>query len=245
MSESRRNPLELERARLGELSEAHAARVRSERHAELRALEAEDRVEQKALFEKLSPAAFRKRVEARVEKAPAKPALVWAPMLAVAVALLMWAVPSRETQRPNAAEVTRTKGMAPVLQVFRKRGKDSEELHPGAHARANDVLQLRYAAAGRPYGLILSLDGASAVTVHVPGPGLEPSGAHLLDRAYVLDTAPGFERFVLITSANPFDPAQVIQAAETLARDGRASTAPLALPEGLEQTSFLLRKDVP
>jgi hypothetical protein len=52
-----------------------------------------------------------------------------------------------------------------------------------------------------------------------------------------------FERFFFVTSAVPIDVRAVLEAATDLARDpGRAEGTDLALPPGLGQTSFLVRK---
>src|SRR5271157_461441 len=53
----------------------------------------------------------------------------------------------------RAPDVTRLKGVAPHLLVFRKTtGGGAEELRPGAVARRGDVLQLSYAAGDAKYG---------------------------------------------------------------------------------------------
>ncbi|MCY1036802.1 ActD-like protein [Corallococcus sp. BB11-1] len=146
-------------------------------------------------------------------------------------------------------EPTRIKGLQPRLDVHRQAAAGTERLTDGAPARAGDVVQLSYTAAGKAHGVILSVDGRGAVTVHQPDSGpasaaLERSGTHLLPRAYELDDAPAFERFFLITADAPFDLDGVLSAARVLAASPEARTAPLSLPAdvGLGQTSFLLEK---
>jgi hypothetical protein len=86
------------------------------------------------------------------------------------------------------------------------------------------------------------------VTVHFPSGaatagGLEPKGETLLPFAYELDDAPGFERFFLVTSREPFPVEVVVGAAERLAAEPeRARLAPLELPGKLEQSSIVLSK---
>ncbi|HEY0840889.1 MAG TPA: ActD-like protein, partial [Vulgatibacter sp.] len=97
------------------------------------------------------------------------------------------------------------------------------------------------------FGVIVSLDGAGAVTLHLPASGnasaaLDAQGATPLPQAYELDDAPSFERFVLVASDSPFEVDTVLQAARTLVSGADAATSPLALPEGLEQTSVVVRK---
>ncbi len=146
-------------------------------------------------------------------------------------------------------EVTRIKGLDAGLKLHRRRGNQSEELRNGAHVRAGDVLQLSYVRSGRAYGVIASLDGAGAITEHLPRAGavaaeLQGSGAVPLDHAYELDDAPDFERFFFVTSSKPFDTSVVIEAIRVLAKDpGGARTGALSLPAGLEQSSFFVEKE--
>ncbi|HLT39755.1 MAG TPA: hypothetical protein VK034_25910, partial [Enhygromyxa sp.] len=113
--------------------------------------------------------------------------------------------------------------------------------------------QVSYVPAGRREGVIVSIDGAQAVTLHHPSDAAaEPSlidGQEIpLAHAYELDDAPGFERFVLVTrDGGPIAVAEVIAAAEQLAADPeQARTAPLSLTgEGWMQHSILLPKPAP
>jgi hypothetical protein len=140
------------------------------------------------------------------------------------------------------------------LWVYRQRtvasDQEPESLSNGARAARGDLLQLAYAAGpdGR-YGVLLSLDGAGRVTQHLPEPGASaaatlrsPNEIHL-PSAYELDDAPGFERFLFITSPQPFPVAAALDAARSLAGQGQsARTAPLPLPPAFHQTSVLLHK---
>jgi hypothetical protein len=65
----------------------------------------------------------------------------------------------------------------------------------------------------------------------------------MLEYAYQLDDAPGFERFFLVTSDRALSVAEVLEAGRRLASDPRqARRANLGLPAGLEQWSVLLAK---
>ncbi|MFP2928788.1 hypothetical protein ACLESO_27045 [Pyxidicoccus sp. 3LG] len=170
------------------------------------------------------------------------------------VALFVLALPSEQdgvgeggSTSGDPVEVTRIKGLEPQLVVHRQAAAGPERLTEGAPAAAGDVVQLAYVAAGRTHGVILSVDGRGAVTVHAPDVGtqaaaLAPSGTHSLPRAYELDDAPGFERFFFVASEAPFDVEPVLAAARALAQGPAAHTAPLSLPEGLTQVSFTLEK---
>jgi hypothetical protein len=150
--------------------------------------------------------------------------------------------------RVDVPAETRIKGLRPHLEVFRQTPAGIESLPEGAMAHEGDLVQLTYQAAGRPFGVIVSIDGRGTVTVHHPREGgaaarLDPGEAARLSSAYRLDDAPDWERFVLVTAERPFEVASVVEAAARLAAAGDAGTGPLALPSSLEQSSFTLRKD--
>ncbi|QSQ27021.1 ActD protein [Pyxidicoccus parkwayensis] len=136
----------------------------------------------------------------------------------------------------------------PMLRIHRQGATEPELLTNHATARRGDVLQLSYISAGRPYGVVVSMDGRGAVTLHHPATltgstALNPGDAVTLDHAYELDDAPGFERFVFVTSSAPLDVAMVLESAHVLARQPfEARTRPLPLPDTLAQTSFTLEK---
>ncbi len=175
---------------------------------------------------------------------------------AVAVALLLVVILPRTTgpgsgapaRRMSAVQASgnRIKGLAPSLKLFRKTAEGSEALADSALASPGDLIRVGYAAAGRPWGAILSIDGRGALTVHFPAGGLQAAALRsgetvLLDSAFKLDDAPRWERFYLITADAPFEIAAVLGAA----RRAAARSAPpdsLPLPSGLHQCVFSLRK---
>jgi anti-sigma factor RsiW len=186
--------------------------------------------------------------------ATASPAPSWGRRLAFAAAASLAVASVAVFVRPHGGgglEVpaeTRIKGLRPRLGVFRQTPAGIEALAEGALAREGDLVQLTYQAAGRPFGVILSIDGRGTVTVHHPRDGrqaarLVPGQPVRLSFAYRLDDAPGWERFVLVTAERPFDVAPVADAAARLAASGAPGTAPLVLPSSLEQSSFTLTKD--
>ena len=120
----------------------------------------------------------------------------------------------------------RLKGAATALSAWRKVGDGAERLVEGAAARAGDVVQLSYVAAGARYGVILSIDGRGVVTFHLPegweggaarSPALDAGGEITLASAYELDDAPSFERFFLVYGEVPFDVSAAADAARRLA----------------------------
>jgi anti-sigma factor RsiW len=165
--------------------------------------------------------------------------------LASCLALAATGVVLLPGRAPNAKEdTTRVKGLAPRLFVYRKAPTGAEELAAGSAARENDVVQLAYQAAGRHFGAIVSIDGRGVVTRHLPAAGdlaspLKTGPLFALPEAYRLDDAPGFERFYFVTADQPFAVDLVLNAlSHPAGAEGR-----LALPTGLDEYSFALRKE--
>jgi len=160
---------------------------------------------------------------------------------------------------PSATDEVILKGdelRSPRLLVYRQRpGRvpgttSSERLSDGARANLGDLLQLSYDKAPEGlFGVLLSIDGAGRVTQHLPEEGAR-SAAPLtsvreapLPSAYELDDAPSFERFLLVTSTQPFAVEAVLDATRALAARGAAAeSAPLAIGPSFHQTSILLHK---
>jgi hypothetical protein len=180
----------------------------------------------------------------------------WTAAAAAAIALVVVALP-RTADRPidtapargaDAGE-DRIKGLRPTLAMYRRTADGSETLADGAVARPGDLLRVGYRAAGRRYGVILSLDGRGSVTLHLPPDGqqavpLERDTTVLLDRSYELDDAPRWERFYFITANAPFTVAPIVAAARQAAASHHEAPAPaLALPQTLEQSTFSLQKE--
>jgi hypothetical protein len=158
---------------------------------------------------------------------------------------------------PSETGTDRIKGTAasgrPALAVYRRTNDGSEQLADGTVAHAGDLIRVGYRSAGHTYGVIVSIDGAGAVTMHLP-----PAGTHaaalkneptvLLDQAYELDDAPRWERFYFVTGDAAFDAAPVLQAARDAANAHSQQPPPdLALPptvaQSLEQAGFTLQKE--
>ncbi len=180
---------------------------------------------------------------------------IWMPAgaaLAVVLAIVVLNRPSDDPLRPLPTETTRVKGLRPHLLIFAKPDSKTPAtaLAEGSVVRAHTLLQIAYVSAGRPFGVVVSLDGRGTATLHHPAAvsqsaQLQAGGQVLLPSAYELDDAPHFERFFFVTGATPIDAAMVLAAARQLAADtARARNVALPLPAGLEQTSLLLRKQL-
>jgi hypothetical protein len=257
MSELRESPtrLEIERWLLGELTDAERSRVESALSTEEQArLRREDGELRSALLARQSPAEFARRVRAR---RPARRSAMWiaAPALTAAAALVavLQSAPAEQSGTPpsvvDEAPGERSKGLRPQIHVYRRTERDVEELHEGATVHPHDLLQLGYVGAGRRFGALISIDGAGAVTTHLPSSGsvataLAHHGEQLLPSAYELDAAPRFERFLFVTADEPFDLAPLLDVARKLPRD-RAESGPLPLAPRFAQQSLRLRKELP
>lgn len=259
---------QLERYRLGELPDAEAARIRralmedADARARLAAIEKSDA----EILEEHPPAQMAALIRAGLAiseaTAPARPAQArpWllraAPLGALGALAVILAVavgrPLLVDTRPDAGEsdVVRLKGLTPRLVLFRKTAGGGEALADGATAHPGDVVQVAYQAAGRRFGVIVSVDGRGAVTLHLPktagkAAALAAGGPIVLDTAYELDDAPRWERFYLTVSDAPFDTTSVVEAVRrsVAVQGGDAAVPRLDLPEALIQSVFLLRKE--
>ncbi len=140
----------------------------------------------------------------------------------------------------------RLKGSGPRLSLHRKIDNGSEQLHDGGIGRSGDLIQVRYHAAGRSYGAILSVDGNGAVTLHHPSVGdqaqlLQTAGLVSLAFSIELDDAPHWERFYFVTSHTEFELAALLDAA---AAAGLARRDSLELDnDALEQFIMTLNKE--
>lgn len=249
----------VERAALGEIPAASRARLERAEPAELAArvaaLHADDARElaqhpaAPAVAQIAERAAARRLRDARRRRSIYAGALACAGAAAVVIALGVGhhAAPDPAHEWSPPIEDIRVKGHA-RLAAFRQAGTRAEQLAPDALVHAGDVLQLRYTAAGRRYGVIASLDGAGVVTLHFPASESAPPEATALaaattalPEAYALDDAPRFERFFFVTSNQPIDVGQSLAAIKALAA-GSAADADLDLPWGQSQSSLRLRK---
>jgi hypothetical protein len=220
----------LERHLVGELpagfSEADLAADPSvpERLAKLKASDAE-------ILEQHPPRVVAANVRARAEqRRPARRTfMVLAP--AAALAVLVVAV----VLAPRGPDIT-TKGLEPHLDVFRK--DEPQPLVSGVVGHPGDVVQLRVVPAGAKFGMVVAVDGEGAPIPVTPAT-LPLKDAVTLPDALQLDATGAFQRFILVTSDQPFDAADVISAARSLGKDPAAR---LQLPAGMKQSSFVILK---
>jgi hypothetical protein len=246
---------QLERHRLGELPSHQAASIAetlagdAEARAHIDELQADDARVLAAHPPRVMAAAIGERID-RESKAPSPSRARVRLLGAAAAAVCLLAVVPLVRPRSPLPE-TRIKGLAPSLLVFRESANRPEPLASSSFARADDVIQLAYQAAGRRYGVVISIDGRGHVTRHLPKTGdraarLESGAPVPLAEAYRLDDAPGFELFFLVAADAPFSVEAVVREAERQYSGGtglaRAGIR-LDLAANLDQFRFELRKE--
>lgn len=263
----------LERYLLGELpgEQMEALRKRCEAEPDLEARVAALRAADAKIHETYGPAAMAGRIEARRRAAAPRPqparrrpagVTPWyrrpvfaAPAgLALACGLLLTVRPDGgpaslpETAEAAEAFEVRLKGSEAGLAIFRKVKGGTELLPPQSFAKAGDTLQVFYHKRAEGYGMVFSVDGSGAVTLHLPetpGPAATlPAGEMVaLPHAYRLDKAPRLERFFLITSATPFEcESMLARARASFAVRKEVPDSLEGLDEGFRQYPYTLRK---
>ena len=103
---------------------------------------------------------------------------------------------------------TRIKGLDARMEVWKKTQAGIVQLNDLDSVGEGDEIQLRYAVPEKCYGLLFSMDGNGALTLHM-GDGvkaieLAPGKMNSLPFAYKLDDAPYFEKFFFVTSPREF-----------------------------------------
>lgn len=99
---------------------------------------------------------------------------------------------------------TRIKGLDARMEVWKKTPTGIVQLNDLDSVGEGDEIQLRYAVPEKCFGLLFSMDGNGALTLHM-GDGvkaieLAPGKMNSLPFAYKLDDAPYFEKFFFVTS---------------------------------------------
>ncbi|RPJ06357.1 MAG: hypothetical protein EHM28_10215 [Spirochaetaceae bacterium] len=168
---------------------------------------------------------------------------------------------SHTSASDKGQEIIILKGANPVametphLTLFIKTGSGDETtgkpLEDNSRVTAGDLIQVRYYAADKKFGVILSIDGRGSVTLHSPeaeadSAQIEPRREVFLPESFRLDDAPAFERFFFIASDNPLSVTDLLSMANELAKDSaRARTEMLEIPPVYSQTSVILIKEKP
>jgi hypothetical protein len=216
----------LERYNLGEVVGEEKALVETalaenpglvERLAELRRSDAEIRSRDFA-----SGRRFMRSGRGGPLKRPLRPVL-WS--LGAAALVLFVALPFLQARFFSG---DRIKGSAETmeLRVYLKTDGETAALTDHAILREGNTVQLAYTVDGRPdagrYGVIFSIDGRSAVTLHYPpvlgaDTRLVTGRWTLLEEAYTLDDAPDCEVFFFVVGGEPLDVPVILSSARQFA----------------------------
>lgn len=250
----------VERAALGQVAPVSRDRIDradpNELAERINAVRADNEAELAAYPAAAAVAAIETRIAAARRAASRARRMRWLGVMSAtaAVGVAVFVVAGARTDRGDGPgvgepdEVTRVKGATRLL-AFRQDGERAVRLEHDALVKAGDVVQLRYNAGGRGYGVIASIDGAGVVTLHYPASDAAPAEATALapkttalPHAYELDDAPHFERFFFITADAPIDVQHSLATLRALASRSDSATAPLELPPSMQQWSLRLRK---
>ncbi len=242
----------IERYLLGELpeSEMTALKTLESENTEFRSQIEQLKKSNEELLEKYPAKRTAEKMYANLRKfAVIKQKNRWRAYLSACAALIMAATAMMtvffdknavETNLANSVVInedgTRIKGLKAGLEIWRKTGKSTEKLANNSYVNAGDLLQVRYIAEKKCYGVILSVDGNGILTIHLSGRNgkaaeLEAGKVVSLENAYELDNAPKYETFYLITSTTEFSLAPI---AENLLRG--------ELPKKMQVSQIRLRK---
>lgn len=250
--ERRVSSLMLERYHLGEVTEDERKFVEAELsvNAELRsrrgALEDSDR-ELRRLYPQRKAARPRRYNSRRLRVAG----------LCAAALLLCVLFPSIYYSREKVSGAAdRAKGaeIKPELSLYLDEGAagtDGERKLPDrSFLKEGNTVQLAYTIPPGPeqYGVIFSIDGRAALTLHYPyraeeSPVLAAGKRTFLHEAYTLDDAPDFETFFMVVSPEPLDTETVLKTAGSLAKEPAAALEKCAaLFSGCQVEAITVRK---
>ena len=171
------------------------------------------------------------------------------PVAVSAIVLIILALPGHDrfTQidtRDGHVSV-RTKGLLSHLNVYHVAGYEMQLLGDSSVVSAGDTLQIAYVAIKAEYGVIVSKDGNGTVTLHYPDSSLLPDtlkqSEEMFVHAYVLDDAPGYERFYFITGNTPIDVQEVLKVAKRT-NTNNDSMMNLELPQRYRQYAITFWK---
>jgi len=244
----------LERFRLGELPKEEMAAIRqaadtdSDLQARIEALNVSDQEIHASYPAKWMARQIEQRVDVTDQsEAPGSShwfgsGLALAAVMLLAVVISIW-LPGPEAPKPwdqKGMDGIRLKGAQPKLLLYRKNASEHEHLTDHSIVHAGDLIQIFYRAAGKSFGIVVSMDGRGAVSQHWPESGtkaarLTQGEPVSLGYAYELDDAPKWERFYFVTSDEVFE-------VDIVTKLLQGEPDSLQLGNGFEQYSITLYK---
>ena len=158
-----------------------------------------------------------------------RPQVVW--MACAAALVLIITLPILIIRNPfHPVSTDRIKGAAGSnaveLSIFLGEQGQNIQLANKSGIQAGNTIQLAYrvqpASSGEKYGVIFSIDGRAAVTLHYPyragqSTQLVPGKTVPLNEAYTLDDAPDYEMFFFVVGNKPIDTENILHTAKQLA----------------------------
>lgn len=129
------------------------------------------------------------------------------------------------------------------FRIFRQKNGKVEKLINNSTAKEGDILEVKIDSR-QGYGVLLSVDGRSNITLHFPeheDDSTSLAGQHP-HRAYELDDAPDFERFIFIQSNKPLNPAQIINFVKNTKGISNIKRIFKSNPNITQETTIILKK---
>ena len=147
-----------------------------------------------------------------------------------------------EQYKPN-----RLKGLKQHLLIYKKSGSSVEKLTHNSFAKENDILQISYVSSGFKYGMIFSIDGRRAVTLHYPAnikdnSLLNPEGEIFLQNSFQLDDAPSFEKFIFLASNKTINVKETLNKITLLLESNNSIETFLSETSDIKHFTFKLNK---
>jgi len=260
---------ELERYLLGELPKKKTGEIENQLKTDAKLQDRLQVLKQSSerILQQHKPAEMTPKIEQRITRAKApkivrtkpsadKRVFYAVPAISAAFIILFFVIngPKQDIKFsfPNGTRIKGTVNVnrsKPHLLIYRKNNNYVDLLKDEDEVKAGDLLQIAYGSAGENYGVILSYDGSGTVTLHYPENSVDSAMLGdqklvLLSLAYELDEAPGYERFIFVTSKSEIDVQSVVDTAKILAQDSaRARQKRLQLSNSYRQYSLLLIKE--
>ncbi|MBU1222125.1 hypothetical protein KKF34_19880 [Myxococcota bacterium] len=129
------------------------------------------------------------------------------------------------------------------FRIFRQRNGKVEKLNNNSSAKEGDILEVKIDS-HHGYGVLLSVDGRSNVTLHFPeheGDSTSLAGQHP-NRAYELDDAPDFERFIFVQSNKPINTSHIINFVKNTKKISNINRIFKSNPNIAQETTIILIK---
>ncbi len=180
--------------------------------------------------------------------APPRPARRWRWALApaaLACAAAVWLALPLVTD-PTGRPAVRTKGQS-TLVAYHVTAGGQRAIGPDTVLGPGDEVRLGLTVDRAAHVVLVSVDGRRGLTVHLPRDGAGsvlylPGPVERLHEAFVLDDAPGFERFFLVRRPEPFLVAPVIAQVSAWAERTPAPARDPLLLDGYDVTDLVVAK---